>query len=298
LSQHRPDRRQLAKLACRRAGVSVVSPVFSVRRDRRSASDPSIARRSRSSISSFKCPRPSAMFGLRGNQICDIARGGLFGRANLLHSRANMRWTFVGVACARRLASYGCRKRLRRAGHGGRTSSPASESMVERGRSLVAQQPGNLRKGHTGLLEILERQSAPQLVYDLLVGRSLDIEPARKRSHAHAERLCEVRFCALPCGRSFSASFSTAARSVSDAVLRSLAARSQKGSSALSSFRSAVRSGAVTAAFENSSRSDATPSSAARPNSTGQPKKRANSRRSALRACANATRIGRMSRPP
>src|SRR5271165_3730179 len=179
------------KLACRRAGVSVVSPVFSVRRDRRSASDPSIARRSRSSISSFKCPRPSAMFGLRGNQICDIARGGLFGRANLLHSRANMRWTFVGVACARRLASYGCRKRLRRAGHGGRTSSPASESMVERGRSLVAQQPGNLRKGHTGLLEILERQSAPQLVYDLLVGRSLDIEPARKRSHAHAERLCD-----------------------------------------------------------------------------------------------------------
>ena len=45
------------KLARRRAGVSVVSSTFSIRRDRRSASDLSIARRSRSSISSFKCSR-------------------------------------------------------------------------------------------------------------------------------------------------------------------------------------------------------------------------------------------------
>jgi hypothetical protein len=44
------------KPARRRAVVSVVSPAFSIRRDRRSASDLSIARRSRSSISSFKCP--------------------------------------------------------------------------------------------------------------------------------------------------------------------------------------------------------------------------------------------------
>jgi hypothetical protein len=71
----------------------------------------------------------------------------------------------------------------------------------------------------------------------------------------------------------------------------------QKGSSALSSFGSAVRRGAVTAALASSSRSKATPSSAARPNSTGQPKKRANSDVSALRACANATRIGRTLRP-
>jgi hypothetical protein len=48
------------KAARRRAGVSVVSSTFSIRCDRRSASDLSIARRSRSSISSFKCPRPSA----------------------------------------------------------------------------------------------------------------------------------------------------------------------------------------------------------------------------------------------
>ena len=53
----------------------------------------------------------------------------------------------------------------------------------------------------------------------------------------------------------------------------------------------------MTAALDNSSRSNATPSSAVRPNSTGQPKKRANSGMSALRACANATRIGRMLRP-
>ena len=109
--------------------------------------------------------------------------------------------------------------------------------------------------------------------------------------------LARFCFCALPCGRSFSTSFSTAARSVSDAVLRSFAAMSQKGSSALSSFRSAVTRGAATASVENSSRSDDPPPSTARPNSTGQPKKRANSRMSALRACANATRVGRMLRP-
>ena len=50
------------KLARRRADGSVVSSVLSIRRDRRSTSDLSIARRSRSSISSFKDPgpRPSA----------------------------------------------------------------------------------------------------------------------------------------------------------------------------------------------------------------------------------------------
>jgi hypothetical protein len=42
------------KLVRRRAGVSVVSSTFSIRRDRCSASNLSIARRFRSSISSFK----------------------------------------------------------------------------------------------------------------------------------------------------------------------------------------------------------------------------------------------------
>jgi hypothetical protein len=77
------------KLARRRAGVSVVSSTFSIRRDRCSASDLSIARRSRSSISSFKCPGPfGACFGLLGNLVSDIARCCLFTPANLLLSQA------------------------------------------------------------------------------------------------------------------------------------------------------------------------------------------------------------------
>src|SRR5271166_4050803 len=79
-------------------------------------------------------------------------------------------------------------KRLPLAGHRRRMTSPAFESMVEGGRALVAQQPSDLGKGHARILEILQRQTAPQLVYDLLIGRSLDIEPAREGARAHAER--------------------------------------------------------------------------------------------------------------
>ena len=80
------------------------------------------------------------------------------------------------------------RKRLPLADHRRRMTSPAFESMVEGGRALVAQQPSDLGKGHARILEILERQTAPQLVYDLLVGRFLDNEPAREGARAHAER--------------------------------------------------------------------------------------------------------------
>jgi hypothetical protein len=62
--------------------------------------------------------------------------------------------------------------------------------MVERGRLLVTQLPSDLGKGHARILEILERQTAPQLVYDLLVCCSLDSQPARERSRAHGERFC------------------------------------------------------------------------------------------------------------
>ena len=82
--------------------------------------------------------------------------------------------------------------------------------------------------------------TAPQLVYHVLVGRLLDIESAESVLALMASALATFAFAPLPCGRSFSTSFSTAARSVSDAVLRS----SQKGSSALNSFGSAVRRGA------------------------------------------------------
>ena len=53
-------------------------------------------------------------------------------------------------------------------------TSPAFESMLEGGRALVAQQPSDLGKGHARILEILERQNAPQLVDDLLIGRFPD----------------------------------------------------------------------------------------------------------------------------
>ena len=186
------------KLACRRAGVSVVSPVLSIRRDRRSASDLSIARHSRSSISSFKCPRPSARrlayrksgTRYRAQRPVRACQSSAFFRPFCVgHPTRHL--TRCQALCRRR-------KRLLLAGHRRRTSSPASESMVEGGRSLVAQQPSDLGKGHAGLLEILERQTAPQLIYDLLVGRSLDSEPARERSRAHAERFGDG-FAFAPC---------------------------------------------------------------------------------------------------
>ena len=232
------------------------------------------------------------VIGLREISLSDIARCGLSARANLLLSRAN---SYLGLRQGDLTSCQDLCGRL--ASDQRRITSPAFKSMVEGGRALIAQQPSDLGKGHAWILEILERQTAAQLVCDLLVGRSLDIEPAREVRVLMPSALATVCLCALPCGRSFSTSFSTAARSVSDAVLRSFAAISQKGSSALSSFGSEVRRGAATAAFENSSRSDQTPSSTARPNSTGQPKKRSYSGRSAFRACANAARIGRMLRP-
>jgi hypothetical protein len=117
------------KLARRRAGVSVVSSTFSIRRDRRSASALSIARHSRSSISSFKCHRAfGAYFGLPGNLVSDIARCGLFTPANLLLSRAKFRG-------APRIRSAGRTHAGAESGllgrHRRQASSPASESMVE-----------------------------------------------------------------------------------------------------------------------------------------------------------------------
>jgi hypothetical protein len=100
--------------------------------------------------------------------------------------------------------------------------------------------------------------------------------PTRLSFRSARSALATVCSCALPCGRSFSASFSTVAAlriRLGPTLLRRHVA---KGSSALSSFGLAVRRGAATASVENSSRSDATPSYTVRPDSTGQPKKRAN----------------------
>jgi hypothetical protein len=120
------------KLARRRAGVSVVSSTFSIRRDRCSASDLSIARRSRSSISSFKCPRAfGAYFGLPGNLVSDIARCCLFMPADLLLFRAKFGDAFG--APIRGQDSCWCGERFPVARHGRRVSGPALESMVEGG---------------------------------------------------------------------------------------------------------------------------------------------------------------------
>jgi hypothetical protein len=51
--------------------------------------------------------------------------------------------------------------------------------MIERARLLVTQLPSDLGKGHARILEMLERQTAPQLVYDLLVCCFLESQPAR-----------------------------------------------------------------------------------------------------------------------
>ena len=120
------------KLARRRAGVSVVSSTFSIRRDRCSASDLSIARRSRSSISSFKCPRAfGAYFGLPGNLVSDIARCCLFMPADLLLFRA--KFGDASGAPIRGQDSCWCGERFPVARHGRRVSGPALESMVEGG---------------------------------------------------------------------------------------------------------------------------------------------------------------------
>jgi hypothetical protein len=66
----------------RRAGVSVVSSAVSIRRDRRATSDLLIARRSRSSISSSKVPRPQPSADAK-----KASPSGRTGRATLLPAR-------------------------------------------------------------------------------------------------------------------------------------------------------------------------------------------------------------------
>ena len=118
------------KLARRRAGVSVVSSTFSIRRDRRSASALSIARHSRSSISSFKSPRAFGVyFGLPGNLVSDVARCGLFTPANLLLSRA--KFGDASGGSDPRVGSCWCGERFPVARHRRQVSDPALESMVE-----------------------------------------------------------------------------------------------------------------------------------------------------------------------
>jgi hypothetical protein len=52
---------------------------------------------------------------------------------------------------------------------GRREPRPAPEGMIERGRPLVPQQPGNLRERHSWLLHVLKREASAQLVHNLLI---------------------------------------------------------------------------------------------------------------------------------
>ena len=113
-------------------------------------------------------------------------------RANLLLSSGHLlRGLRRGDPIALCQASCSRRKRLPLADLGRRTSGPASESMVERGRLLVTQLPSDLgKRDMPGSLRYWSARLHRQLVYDLLVCCLLDSQPARKRSRAHGERFC------------------------------------------------------------------------------------------------------------
>lgn len=57
--------------------------------------------------------------------------------------------------------------------------------MTERGRSLVAEQPGNLRKRYARGLDVLEGEAPAQFVYNFLEGCALTGQSSRQRSRAH-----------------------------------------------------------------------------------------------------------------
>src|SRR5208282_1094207 len=58
--------------------------------------------------------------------------------------------------------------------------------MIERGRSLVAEQPPDLRKRYASFLYVLEREALPQLIHNLLISCTLVGQLARERSRAKA----------------------------------------------------------------------------------------------------------------
>jgi hypothetical protein len=175
---------------------------------------------------------------------------------------------------------------------GRRPSGPALESMIEGGGPFIPKQPRNLSERHTRILQILSREALPQLVDDLAVCRAFFSQSSREGAQAEGQSLRHIFSAfAFPCGSSFSASASTAERSVPSCTFRSVAAASQYGRRTRSSFGSAVISGRRRASAERRN------TVFGAPNSTGQPKNRSNSRTSEFRLCANATFAGTSLRP-
>ncbi len=58
--------------------------------------------------------------------------------------------------------------------------------MIERGRSLISEQPGDLRKRYASFLYVLEREASPQLIQNLLISCALVGQFAGERSLAMA----------------------------------------------------------------------------------------------------------------
>ena len=86
------------------------------------------------------------------------------------------------------------------ASSGWRAAGPTPEGMIERGRTLIAEKPRDLRRREVGFFEILEREAAAQLIDNLGEGRAFGGQPARQCSDADAQRFGD-RFHVSPAAR-------------------------------------------------------------------------------------------------
>src|SRR5208337_714494 len=106
-------------------------------------------------------------------------------------TRAEMPWgTYGTLGSQTRERSGRCwrGKPLRFASGGWRATGPTLERMIERGRTLVPQEPRDLRRRVVGVFEILEREAPAQLVDDLDEGCTFGGQPARESSDADGQR--------------------------------------------------------------------------------------------------------------
>ena len=117
-------------------------------------------------------------------------------RANILFVRATLK-SGAHVISSERQTRCGWKQSLD-ARRRGRSAGPAPEGMIERRASLIAQQPGHLRKRYARSLDVLQGEAPPQLVDNVLEGCALAGQFPRQRSRAH--RLVFSQHCAFaPC---------------------------------------------------------------------------------------------------
>jgi len=75
---------------------------------------------------------------------------------------------------------------------GGRSSCPALESMIKRGRTLVTEQPRNVPKRHARILQILDRKALAQVIEDLAVSCAFISQSSREGTQAESQSLRHV----------------------------------------------------------------------------------------------------------